>query len=122
MPRPWRRKKKSTTDHAQANSSWSSSILPPTANAESPIPEGKTCEMPVPMPLPPNPDFIPTNPVIEPPPEATLVISPVLDELAEAWDAVKGDRNVSNMSRALDAAGAPSVSGFLFRCAVILEL
>ena len=77
--------------------------------------------MPVPMPLPPNPDFIPTNLVMGPPPESTLAISPVLDELAEAWDAVKDDRNVSNMSRALDAAGAPSVSGFLFHCTMLLE-
>lgn len=121
MPRPWRRKKKSTTDHAQANSSRSSSILPSTANAESPTPEGKTCEMPVPLPLPPNPGFFPTTLAMEPPPEATLAISPVPDELAEAWDAVKDDRNVSDMSRALDAAGAPLVSGFLFRCTMILK-
>ena len=54
IPRPWRKKKTSTTDRAQANSSRSSSVLPSTANAEGPISEGKTCETPVPMPLPPT--------------------------------------------------------------------
>ena len=118
MPRPWRKKKTSTTDRAQASSSRSSSTLPSKANAESPTSEGKTCEMPVPMPLSPTPGFFPTNLAMEP---VTSAISPVPDELAEAWDAVKDDRNVSNTSRALDAAGAPSVSGFLFCCTLILE-
>jgi len=110
IPRPWR-KKTSTTDRAQANLSLSSSILPSTANAESPTSEGKTCEMPVSMSLPPTVGFLPTNLSMEPPPEATPAISPIPDNLAEAWDVAS--RNVSNVIRAIDAidaVGAPSDS------------
>jgi len=122
IPRPWRKKKTSSTDRAQENSSRSSSVLPSTANADGPISEGKTCETPVPMPLPPTVGFFPTTLAMEPPPEATPAISPVPDNLAEAWDAVKDGRTVSNISRALDAVGAPSGSSFLFRYTLILEL
>jgi len=58
---------------------------------------------------------------MEPPPEATPAIGPVPDSLAEAWDAAKNGRNVSNIGRALDAVGAPSGSSFLFRYTLILE-
>jgi hypothetical protein len=119
IPRPWRKKKRSTTDSAQENPSRSSFVLPSTTNPEGSISEGKTYETPMPMPLPPTGSF-PTNLAMETPPEATPAISPVPDNLAEAWDAVKGARNVSDMSPALDAVGAPSGSSFLFRYTLIL--
>jgi hypothetical protein len=59
----------------------------------------------MPPPVPPIPRALPTNDAVVPSPEMVPAIGPVPDKLADAWDAVKNDPKVTNMSRALDTVG-----------------
>jgi len=59
--------------------------------------------MPFQKPLPPDPSVFLTNLAMVPPPEMITAGRP--DKLAEAWDAVRDDPGVANISRKLDAAG-----------------
>jgi hypothetical protein len=52
------------------------------------------------------PSVLLTNVTVVPQPEMVPAIDPVPDKLADAWDAVKDDPKITNMSRALDTVGA----------------
>jgi hypothetical protein len=118
VPRPWRRKRPSTA--GQSSISRQTSTPPLAPKAEGPTPQGGVPEMPPPVPILPDPSVFLTNLAMVPPPEMILVSSPVQDKLAEAWDEVKGDPVVANISRELDAVGVCSLPVLLFRGNLIL--
>jgi hypothetical protein len=101
--RPWRRKQPSTAGHSSMSRQMSTSPLTP--KAEGPAPQDGVCEMPIPMPIPPDLSVFMTNLVTEPPSEMIPDSSPVQDKLAEAWDAVKDDPGAAKGSRELDTIG-----------------
>jgi hypothetical protein len=96
--RPWKAKRPSTADHSSP--SQSTPIPASTLKAENPPTEGRVDAL-----SPPDPAVHPTNVAVIPSPETVPAIDPVQDKLAEAWDAVEGDRKIANTSRAVDADG-----------------
>ena len=65
--------------------------------------------MPLPVPFPTTPGAFLTNLAMIPPPDMIPAIDPVPDVLTEAWDAVKANPKLPNVSRELDAVGGFSV-------------
>jgi hypothetical protein len=118
IPRPWRKKRPSTAGSSSISRQTSAPPLRPRVG--DPTPEGGVPEIPFPKPLPPDPSVFLTNLSVIPPPGMITVSSPVQDKLAEAWDAVKDDPGVANISRELDAAGMCSLPRLLFRGSLIL--
>ena len=120
IPRPWRRKRPSTTSHSSLSEQTTTSPMTPISpRVEDLIPQGGVREMPIPMPLPPDPNVFMTNLAMVPPPETIEASSPVQDKLVEAWEAVKDDPEVAKTSRELDTAGVCSPP-ILFRGNLIL--
>ena len=95
MPRPWRRKRPSTAGGSISRQT-STPLL--VLKAENPTPQGGVRRMPFPKPLPPDPSVFLTNLAVVSPPETQ-------GKLAEAWDAVKDEPEVVDMSRELDTVG-----------------
>jgi hypothetical protein len=121
VPRPWRRKRRSTAGHSSISLPTSTSP-PATPKAESHASVGGSCEMPVPMPLPVPSSVSLLNLSVAPPPEVTPATGPVPDKLAEAWDAVKEDPRIAKTSRELDAIGTSSTHGLpFFHCKLTLK-
>jgi hypothetical protein len=119
IPRPWRRKRPSTASHSSLSGQTTTSPTSISPRAEDLTPQGEVGEMPIPMPLPPDPNVFMTNLAMVPPPEMIEASSPVQDKLAEAWGAVKDDPGVAKPSRELDTAGVCSLAR-LFRGNLIL--
>jgi hypothetical protein len=94
----WKAKRRSATDHSSP--SQSTPIPVSTAKAENPPTEGRVDAL-----SPPDPAIHLTNVAVIPSPETVPAIGPVKDRLSEAWDAVKDDRRIANMSRSVDADG-----------------
>jgi hypothetical protein len=107
IPRPWRRKRPSTA--GPSSISRQTSAPPLTHKAEGPSTQGGVPGMSFPEPLPPDPSVFLTNLAMVPSPEMIPISSPVQDKLAKAWDTVKGDTGVANISRELDAVGVCSL-------------
>jgi len=62
-----------------------------------------------PTPLSTTPGVFLTNLAMVPSPDMVPAIGPVPDTLSDAWDAVKDNPKISNVSRELDVVGAFSV-------------
>ena len=121
IPRPWRRKRPSAASHSSLSGQTTTSPLTSISpGSEDLTPQGGVGEMPIPMPLPPDPNVFMTNFAMVPPPEMIEASSPVQDKLAEAWGAVKDDPGVAKTSRELDTAGVCSLAR-LFRGDLILS-
>jgi hypothetical protein len=99
LHRPWMTKSQSTTDYSQPTS---------TLKAESLTSSGGVNATPQPTPIPGPSGILPTNLAMVPPPKEIPAISPILDNLAKAWDAVKDGPKVAITSRGLDAVGVSS--------------
>ena len=111
MPRPWRRKRPSTAGGSVISRQTSTPLLIP--KAENPTPQGGVRRMPFPKPLPPDPSVFLTNLAIVSPPETQ-------DKLAEAWEAVKDEPEVVDISRELDTVGLYLLPRLLSLCNLIL--
>jgi hypothetical protein len=102
--RPLKVKRLSSTDDSSPSQP---TLTPPfTFKAKDPTTEGGTDEMSPPVPAIPSVLF--TNAAVVPLPEMVPNICPVPDKLADAWEAVKGDPKITNMSRDLDTVGVSS--------------
>ncbi|KAI9459301.1 hypothetical protein F5148DRAFT_1319736 [Russula earlei] len=108
IPRPWRRKRPSTTDRSPPSRPTSIPSLP--AKAQDPTtPDGGVREKPLPIPVSTSPGVFLTTFTVEPPPELIPDISSVPDKLREAWTTVRDDPTVTNATRGLNTIGDSAV-------------
>jgi hypothetical protein len=116
--RPWKAKRPSSTDRSNPSQPTPTTHL--TFKAKGPATESRVEEMSPPVPT--TPSVLPTNVAVVPsPPEIVPAIDPLPDKLANAWDAVKDDPNITNVSRALDTVGQSSASSLFFFHILILD-
>jgi hypothetical protein len=103
--RPWKAKRPSTTDQPTEPSPSQSTSLPASiSRAENPPTESGIDALSPPGPAFPTAVRL-TDVAIVRFPEPVPASGPVQDKLAEAWDAVKDDRQIASRSRAVDADG-----------------
>ena len=107
MPRWWRAKRPSTTDHPSP--SQSTYTHTPTSKVESPKSEDGENVMPSSNPLPSTAGVFVINPDKAPRPEIIPTRSPAPDKLTEAWDTIKDGSNVVSTSQRLGAIGVSSI-------------
>ena len=105
--RPWRRKRPSAAD--RSTQSQLASTTPLIPNVESPTSDSGMPETTPPTPLPTTPGVFLTNLTMVPSPDMIPAIGPVPDTLSDAWNAVKVNPSIPNVTRELDAVGAFSV-------------
>lgn len=90
LPQPWslRRKGASAISRARSSPPIDPTLLV-TRKAKRSAPDVPGREIPIPMPLPPNPGVTITDITMAPPMEMISTTSPVPDLLAVRWDRVK---------------------------------
>jgi hypothetical protein len=102
--RPWRKKRSSAVDHSTQSQLASTTPLIP--KVESPTSDGGMTPT---TPLPTTPGVFLTNLAVVPSPDM-IAIGAVPDTLSDAWEAVKDNPKIPNVSRELDAVGALSAT------------
>jgi hypothetical protein len=117
IPRPWKAKRPSSTDHSSPSQPTPTPSLIPKAKGtttESGVDEDSS-------PIPSIPNVLRTTVSVVPSPEMVPAVGSVTDKLADAWDTVKDDPKIAKTSRAFDTVGVSLVPSLFSFGALILD-